>query len=270
MLNTSMLKYAISEDLIDNKSGNTYLKPWINAGAKTFQKVSEVPDNYILISYHVPPWRQPYKDWITSGNKHIEIDYGYWGVNNPRRNTRRVTYMGSHNINMKPVPYSRVHTLNPAIQPWKKINEEGYILIIEPQPKILLERTGEKLGDWSNKIKDILDPHWNGNIKFRRKAGGKNPGRWSSFIEDLKGCRAVIGERTMACVEAVMLGYPAYTIDNSAVSLLMGNDISFINKVHQPDREQFLEHIAWSQFYPEEFSNGRFVVDCVEQYQIFN
>lgn len=264
-----MIRYAICPEVIENKSSRWILEPFIKAGAKTFQKVNEIPDDYTLISIHYPPWRSPYKDWIAKGNNHIEIDYGYWGLDNPRRVTRRITYNGSHNLKMKSnVPFSRLHTLNePKVQDWK-FNRGDNLLIIEPQEKIIFERTGQYLGEWREKILNSLSNIWDGPIKWRRKVGGKKQGRWTSYIDDLKESHAVIGERTMACVEAVMLGYPAYTIDHSAVSLLMGDGISNIANPSFPDRTQWLEHIAWSQFHPNEFSNGIKVIEMFEQYQV--
>ena len=92
-----MVKYAYCKEVIENKSSNWILEPFIKKGAKEFSSVSDIPNDYVLISCHHPPWRSPYKEWIAKGNNHIEIDYGYWGVNNPRRNTRRVTY-NAHTI----------------------------------------------------------------------------------------------------------------------------------------------------------------------------
>lgn len=264
-----MEKYAYSPEVIENKSSNWILQPWIKSGAKMFNTVREIPEDYILISVHHPPWRSPYKEWIDAGKKHIEIDYGYWGVNNPRRNTRRVTFGGSHNIRMNKIPYSRFHTLFPKVEDWKK-NRGSYLLLIEPQQDIVKERLNVDLGTWKNGLLEKLKPYWDGPVKWRRKAGGKNPGRWPSFLEDLQGCHAVVGERTMACVESVMLGYPAYTIDFSTVSLLMGTDLKKINSTEYPDRTQWLEHVAWSQFSPEEFGKGTDVVEMVEKYQMEN
>jgi hypothetical protein len=72
----------------------------------------------------------------------------------------------------------------------------------------------------------------------------------------------------MACVEAVMSGYQAVTIDFSAVSTLMGTDLSIINNPIYPDRSVWFEHIAWSQFSLEEFENLNSVARMVEEYQI--
>lgn len=262
-----MLKYAYSKEVIENKSANWILQPWIKLGAKAFDSVSQIPNDYILISVHHPPWRSPFKEWIAKGNNYIEVDYGYWGLNNPRRNTRRVTYNSSHNIKIKTVPYSRLHTLNPKISEWRK-NRGSNLLIIEPHHEVLFERTGISFQEWQRNTLSMVEPYWNGPIKWRRKAGGKKAGRWESYLEDLEQSHVVIGERTMACVEAVMLGYPAYTIDYSAVSLIMGTELSSIQSPNYPDRTIWLEHIAWSQFLPEEFANGSSVAKMIEQYQI--
>lgn len=262
-----MYNYSFCQEVNENKKQSWIMTPWILKGAKVYEKISQVPPDSILISIHHPPWRSPYKEWIAQGRKHIEIDYGYWGINNPRRNTRRVTYGASHNLNMKTPPYSRLNTLDPAPRDWQK-NHGDYLLLIEPQQEIVYERLGIYLGEWKDQLLEKLKPYWDGPIKWRRKAGGKNPGRWPSFLEDLQNCHAVVGERTMACVEAVLLGYPAYTIDYSAVSLLMGNDLSRIKNTIYPDRQQWIDHIAWSQFTPEEFQKGSTVADLVEIYQI--
>lgn len=262
-----MYNYSFCHEINENKKQSWIMTPWILKGAKVYEKIHQVPVDSILISVHYPPWRSPYKEWIEQGRKHIEIDYGYWGINNPRRNTRRVTYGGSHNLKIKTAPYSRLDTLHPKIEDWKT-NRSDYLLLIEPQQEIIYERTGTYLGQWKEGMLEKLKLYWDGPVKWRRKAGGKNPGRWPSFLEDLHGCHAVLGERTMACVEAVMLGYPAYTVDYSAVSLLMGNDLSVIRNPLLPDRTQWLEHIAWSQFSPEEFSCSTEVAELVEIYQI--
>lgn len=262
-----MKKYAFCEQLIENKKQGWILQPWLKKGAIIYRTIDEVPDDVILISIHHPPWRSPYKEWIAQGRKHIEIDYGYWGINNPRRNTRRVTYGGSHNLKMSTPPYSRIDTLIPKVQDWQKTPGE-YLLLIEPQQDIVYERLNIPLGLWKEQLLKKIQPCWDGPIKWRRKSGGKNPGRWPSFLEDLQKCHAVVGERTMACVEAVMLGYPAYTTDYSAVSLIMGTDLSSIKAPSYPDRQQWLNHIAWSQFSPEEFDQDTVVADLVELYQI--
>lgn len=262
----SSVKYAIVNQVIE-KSYHSLAEPWVKLGAKKFDDISQVPNDYVLITIHFAPWWSPLKEWIEKGNKWIEIDYGYWGHNIPRRNTRRVTYCDSHNVKMKDAPYSRVHTLDPAVSDWK--NERGnYILVIEPQEQMIFQRTGITLGDWKKDIEFKIKKFWSGDILYRRKRGGKTPSRWPEYMEHLSGCFGVVGERTMACVEAAILGYQAYTVDNTVVSLLMGNNVEDILHIKTPDRTKWLNHIAWSQFLREDFANGADVAVMTEQYQI--
>ena len=157
------MKYAICSQVTVASRDAWLFEPWVKKGAKIFNTVDEIPDDYILITLHYPPWWSPYKEWIVKGNNHIEIDYGYWGANNPRRNTRRVTYNGSHNLKFNKVPYSRLDTLNPKIEDWKT-NRGDYLLLIEPQPNMLLQRTGKPFRVWQTEFLLNLKQYWDGPV----------------------------------------------------------------------------------------------------------
>lgn len=266
------MKYALLDSIINKKTGWRIVRPWLLKGAIVYKDISQIPRDSIIIST-VQCWDQPIKEWADNGGKFIEIEYGYWGerlpARKPRIQTKRVTYCGSHNHIMKTtVPFSRIHTLQtPPIQPWKK-TLGTYVLIPEPHPEWLYKRTGVTIQEWQKKMADLITPHWDGEIRWRRKQSGASSSRFDSFKQDVENCYAVVGERTMACVEAVMLGSLAYTIDETAVTPLMGNDLSMLKNPIFPDRTKWLEHIAWSQFHINEFQNGTSVADMVEEYQI--
>lgn len=258
-----MKKYAICHQCIERKFG-WLAEPWIKAGAKTFPNIQSIPLDHILISIW-PRWRSPVKEWVERGGNYIEIDYGYWGNDSPRRDTRRVTYNNSHNLNIKNPPFSRKHLLNPAVQDWKTSRGQ-YLLMIEPAPHTYEERTGSKFKDWHASFLSMLKQNWDGEIKWRRK-GGVN-GRFDSLVKDIEGSWAVVGENSMACAEAVILGYPAYTTNDTIITPLMGKDFSMLKNPRLPDRQKWLEHVAWSQFTVEEFKKGSLVAELVETYQI--
>lgn len=261
-----MKKYSLCLECLD-KNFSWLARPWIFAGAVTYEKIADVPADSILISIW-PAFRSPVKEWAAAGNSYIEIDMGYWGLDTPRRDTKRVTYNNSHNLNMlSSVPYSRKDTLNPPVLPWNK-RKGDYVLIIEPNPNTMTERKGINMSQWREMMLDLITPHWKGEIKWRVKKGGKNRTRWKTFVEDVKNCQAVVGERTNACAEAIMLGCPAYTIDDTITTLLMGKDLSQIANPIYPDRDAWIEHVAWSQFHNDEFNNGSKIAELVEQYQI--
>jgi hypothetical protein len=260
------LKYAYALDMPGEHAKWT-LEPWKKKNFQLFDRVSQIPDNYILISSHHPPWRTPLKEYIAEGRPYIEIEYGYWGPDTPRRETRRVTYNGHHNLTIRPVPYGRSHLFpKPAQHPWRQ-HSGDYVIGIQPVEVILQERTGENLDDFRARLTKSIKPYWTGEIRWRKKTGAKD-NRWTSYVEQLQSAHAVVGERTMACVEACLLGVPAYTTDLSMTSLLMGG-IENLGNIQYPDRTAWWEHIAWSQFNREEF-NTVTPADLVEQYQILS
>jgi hypothetical protein len=167
---------------------------------------------------------------------------------------------------MHVVPYSRAHLFpQPAHQPWRQ-TQGNYIIGIQPVETVLLERTEETMEDFRHRLENEIRNYSDLPIKWRKKRGGAKPDRFSSFVEELQNAHAVVGERTMACVESCLLGVPAYTIDQSITSLLMDN-IENLANIQYPDRSAWWEHICWSQFNRVEFDTTT-PADLVEQYQI--
>lgn len=260
-----MIKYAYALDMPGEHTKWT-LEPWKKKGLRVFDTVKQVPDGHVLIASHYAPWWSPLKEYIAQGRPYIEIEYGYWGPDTPRRETRRVTYNGHHNMNMQAVPHSRSHLFPmPGHNTWRTTPGE-YVLGIQPVESVLLERTGENLDQFRQRIADTIAPYWSGPIKWRKKMGAKFA-RFETFREQVTNAHAVVGERTMACVEACLLGVPAYTVDPSMTTLLMGG-IENLAKPVYPDRAAWWEHVCWSQFNRTEFETTT-PADLVEQYQIF-
>ena len=258
------MKYAFARDMPGEHSKWT-LTPWRKRGLKEFARVADIPTDYVLISSHHPPWREPLRSWIAQGRSWIEIEYGYWGPDTPRRETRRVTYNGYHNMHSRPVPHSRSQLFpQPQLRPWRQ-RWGDYVLAIQPVEAILQERTGENLEQFRSRLGAEIARYWSGPVKSRKKVGAKFS-RFESFQQQLEQAHAVVGERTMACVEACLLGVPAYTVDASMTTLLMGG-IENLTQPQYPNRDQWWEHICWSQFNRSEFDTP-VPADLVEQYQI--
>ena len=259
-----MIKYAFSRDMPGEHSKWT-LNPWKHFGLEIYDTIDQVPTDSVLISSHHPPWREPLRSWIAAGNNYIEIEYGYWGPDTPRRETRRVTYNGHHNLNMQPVPYSRQQLFpDPPYKPWRETPGD-YVLGIQPVEVILQERTGENLQEFRERIEKQIAPYWDGDIEWRKKVGPKSS-RWETFQRQVFSAHAVVGERTMACVESCLLGVPGYTVDRSMSTLLTGS-IENLATNPLPDRTAWWEHICWSQFNRNEFDTFA-PAELTELYQI--
>jgi len=261
------IKYAWSP-AVEGDYEKWTLEPWRLKGLKTFDLLEDIPEDHILVVSHFAPWWSPLKEWIEAGRPWIEIDFGYWGEDTPRRNTRRVTYCGHHNMNMRTRPWPRTQLFSkPKQQEWKHMPGE-YVLVPMPVNKILIQRRGITLVQWCNEIAQEIKKYWDGPIAWRKKAGDKSL-RFQHFQNQMTRAHAVVGERTMACAEAVLSGVPAYTVDSSITTLLMGG-IENLGNIQHPDRSDWWDHICWSQFHTWEFvDGGESVADLVEAYQIY-
>jgi len=242
------------------------LRPWQKHGLKTFDRLDQIPQKHILLVSHYAPWWSPLREWIASGRPWIEIDYGYWGLDVPRRATRRVTYCGHHNMKIGPRPFSRANLFpEPKHQEWQRRPGE-YVLVPMPVNEILIQRRGIVMEQWCEEIETEIKKYWPGPIMWRKKAGDKAL-RFQNFQKQMTQAHAVVGERTMACVEAVLSGIPAYTVDSSMTTLLMGGLENLAN-IEYPDRTDWWDHVAWSQFNIDEFSIRGNLAELVELYQI--
>jgi hypothetical protein len=256
------MKYAFTGDLL-KKIPKWTLTPWRFMGATQYDNVSLIPDDEILIISHYAPWWEPVKSYVQEGRPWIEIDHGYWGKCSPRQESLRVTFNGGHNLNMKTPPYSRSHLFSePEILPWKE-NKGEFVLGILPTEEQLFLRTGETVEQFKNRLSTTIANYYDGPIKWRRKLGQH---KFDSLKKDIEDAYAVVGERTMACAEACLLGTPAFTVDRSMTTLLMGG-IENLKNINLPDRTAWFEHISWSQFLPEEFSTVK-PAELTELYQI--
>jgi hypothetical protein len=259
-----MIKYAFARDL-PGEHTNWTLKPWYLRGMRNFDTISQVPTDHVLVVSHYAPWWSPLREYINQGRPWIEIEYGYWGPDTPRRETRRVTYRNYHNLNIQNAPHSRTHLFpSPEQQPWRQLSGQ-YIIGIQPVEVVLQQRTGENLVQFRQRLEKEIRKYSDLPIHWRKKYGAKT-GRFSSFVEQLQHAHAVVGERTMACVESCLMGVPAYTVDTSMTTLLMGG-IENLANIQYPDRSAWWEHICWSQFNRAEFETPT-PADLVEQYQI--
>ena len=161
-------------------------------------------------------------------------------------------------------PFSRSHVFTtPQLQDWRTNSTKEYVLGILPHEEILKQRTGENLLEFQTRLSTVINQYWEGPIIWKKKKGKQ---QFEALQTQIQNAYAVVGERTMACVQACLLGTPAFTVDNSMTTLLMGG-IENLKTLNYPDRSDWWEHICWSQFNRNEF-DSIIPAELTEQYQI--
>ena len=216
-------------------------------------------DRYLAFSH-------PFDDWIFDyiiQNKDLNffhIDNGYIG--NHRHKTPwhyRISYNSLQNTKVKKVSSSRTHLLEIDDKLWSDDwNIEGdYNLIVLPNQSNIFKYLGEDYDTWK---RQTLDHYQSLKVPCKiREKQGKRRKRYEEILPMMRNAKKVITYHSMAAVEALCLGKPIEILGQSAVQ-------HWQNKTNF-NRKEMLEHIAWSQFNRDEYTNG-IAWDLTFEYQV--
>lgn len=155
------------------------------------------------------------------------------------------------------IPYGLVsddrwNRLGIPIEPWKKGGD--HIVVCVPSPHFGA-RQNFNTGDWVEHVKEVLRQYTNRPIIMREKpkiSNGIGP-----LSEALNGAHALICHRSNAAVEALMMGYPVFTLRKCAAWPLARHQLSDIENPYYPDhRLQLAAHLANRQWTLSEVASG--------------
>ena len=148
---------------------------------------------------------------------------------------------------MRDVPTDRWAALQTHVEPWQRGG--GHIVIAAPT------RTYARFHGIESWIADTLDALalvTDRQLVIREKASYiKRP-----IQKDLKGAHCLVAHGTIAAVEAVILGCPVFVHPDSAAALVGQTDINKVETPIYPDREPWLNSLAYCQFNEQELVNG--------------
>jgi hypothetical protein len=192
----------------------------------------------------------------------IYMHRGYLGNHlYKRRRWWRASINGFANTKLMSVPHSRWSMLELPKHPWK-VTEVKKILIAPSK------MTGpiwdpDKGNDWAT---SMLDKFPGAEVKIRAK--GPKPGiRWMTLWDDFEWADLIISQASAITAEAFWYGkkvislFPCPTWAAGCKSTLDNWEDPTEPKL----RDQWHEHLAWSQFTNEEWQTGK-AFDLIEQY----
>lgn len=190
--------------------------------------------------------------WVLTYRKYVLIENPYWGnYEQKERNWYRITYNSLQNYKYKSPSHSRKHLLSWPVRDWKTTNKN---IIVALPNSYQIQLLGTTRDEWTNKIKQELKDEQ--NVIWRTKPNIKPKNRYVDFVEQLKNSKKVITFVSMAAIEAALYNIPVECDKQCSAHLL--NTIT---------KEQWLDHLAWSQYHIDEFLDGS-AWKLFEEYQL--
>jgi hypothetical protein len=132
------------------------------------------------------------------------------------------------------------------VTPWRR-NAKGYIVIACPTP------TYEKFHNiegWTERTLRRLARITNRQVVTRDKES-KRP-----LQEDLNGAHSLVSHGSVAAVESVICGCPVVVDASSAAALVGLTNLEQIENPVYPDRQPWLNSLAYNQFNEQELVDG--------------
>lgn len=147
---------------------------------------------------------------------------------------------------------------------WKKLNypihnrKSGkHILLVTPSEKPC-KFYGISRQFWIDETIRLIRKYTDRPIKVREKSP-RTTRVLSTIFSDLEDCHAMITYQSVAAVESVLYGVPAFALAPTAANPVCDHDLALIETPTIQDADKihkWAHHLAYGQFHVEELKNG--------------
>lgn len=238
------------------------IKNWIDRGIELL-----FVDDWLSISKEIPVLcagdllHSHVRHWLTIGQPAIYLGRGYVGNHlYKHRLFHRASVNGWANIKLLPTPYSRWNVMNLPRHSWKV--KEIKNVLIAPSKMTAKIWTPELEFRWADSMK-VNFP--GAEIKIRPKI--KKAGlRYDTLWQDFDWADLVVSQSSAITVEAFWYGKKVISTE-PCITWAAGNQLLKDWKdPREPElRDQWHEHLAWSQFTTQEWDSGE-ALELIERY----
>lgn len=217
--------------------------------------LDKLPEDVIPIVGCSPYLRPLILDWQARGRRWIYWDRGYYfrvfatdlpvGING-----------GMYRWHLNHFQLSKIRDVNQVRwnrQPapvWDWQREGQHIVIAEPSATY---QKFHGIEGWTERTVAALKKVTDRPLVFRDKEMQRF-GR--KLHQDLKGAHCLVTHGSNAAVEAVIMGCPVFVDVSSAAALVGQTDLGLIETPVYPERQAWLNSLAYSQFTEAEMING--------------
>lgn len=155
---------------------------------------------------------------------------------------------------------SRINSFGLTLDPWRTGDN---IIICGQHDKSQQWQGNKPLDQWVNDTVIKLRKHTTRPIKLRphprcpiRNIPGIQIDTTTPFKDDLKNAWAVVNWNSNPGIESIIHGVPAFVGPTSLASPVANIDLANIENPLLPDRQQWFNNLAWTEWTQEEMSAG--------------
>ena len=188
----------------------------------------------------------------------FNLDTGYFG-NTKRKDIVRVSINNFQNCDpVKSRPSDRWDSLN---IPTGSISRGSSIVVVPPDPKKLKALRLGTEEEWVAAVLSNIKKYTDRPIRVRyRPTSRRDRMGDDSFLTYIDNTWCVVGHSSNALVEAAIHDIPVISLGYSATKSLYTtplSDIESIKPVDQELKQDWLNHLAYSQFHKDELLSGK-------------
>lgn len=216
------------------------------------EKIAALPRDTIPIVGCSPELTATIGDWRASRRTFCYWDRGYarrvfatWLPQGENGGYYRWHINGYQLQSVRDVPDDRWKALKTEVKPWAK-NGRHIVIAAPTRTYARFHRCETWIADTIDALARVTDRQ----LVIRDKES-KRPLQF-----DLDGAHALVTHGSNAAVESVILGCPVFVHPDSAAALVGLTNLNRIEKPVYPDRQPFLNSLAYSQFNERELVDG--------------
>lgn len=207
------------------------------------------------------------KKCIANNHPFYYMDSGYignWGTR--KKKFFRIVKNNLQHDKILERPADRFKKLKYQIQQPKKAGT--HILVAVPSKKPC-KFYNINLTNWIDSTIKTLKKFTDRPIKIREKTN-RNERLANPIFNDFKDCHALVTMQSIAAIEAILYGIPAFTSHDTAANGLSNRDLEKIEQPYFPNQDLVYKwacHLAYGQFKEDELRDGTALKILRETYE---